>query len=124
MKRFASAIVIFALVIVTCILETLYIHHTFDNTKNTVQALKTKCLNGDDLTDNEFNTLTETWEKQGKCLAIFINREQLSTISDKIHLLKTAYLTDKSEFILLTEEITVLLEEIEKIESINTFGIL
>ena len=124
MKRFLSAIFIFLLVITICLIETIYIKKTFANAKSTVQTLKTKCLNGEFLENNEFEILKETWNNKGKYLAIFINREQLSNLTDKIYLLNAAYNEDTAEFILLAEEITIILEEIEKIESINTFGIL
>ena len=124
MKRLYLAIILFSLVIFTCFIETAYINYTFNDTKNTVSDFKEKCQNGVNVHDYEIDKLNEDWNKKSIYLAIFINREQLSNVSDKISLLKTAYNIDKTEFLLLTEEITSSLEEIQKIENINSFGLL
>ncbi len=124
MKRLIIALVLFVLILLTCIIENKYIEKVFSKTKNTVQTLEQKCLNGEALNNDLFENLKSDWDNSAKTLVIFISRKQISDLTDKISLLKTAYELNKQEFIILSKQITDTIEEIEKLEKINTYGIL
>ena len=124
MKRLIIALVLFVLILLTCIVENKYIEKVFSKTKNTVQTLEQKCLNGEALNDDLFENLNNNWDNSAKTLALFISRKKISDLTDKISLLKTAYKLNKQEFIILSKQITDTIEEIEMLERINTYGIL
>lgn len=124
MKRLIIALVLFVLILLTCIIENKYIDKVFSRTKNTVQTLEQKCLYGEVLNDDLFDNFKNEWDNSAKTLVLFINRQQISDLTDKISLLKTAYKLNKQEFIVISKQITDIIEEIEKLEKINTYGIL
>ncbi len=122
MKRLITALILFILIILLCFAENIYVNRFFTSTKNTVQALEKEYLNGIDI--KQFENLTTRWEQNHLALSLFINRGLLDEVSDKISLLKTTYIHNRDEFPILAEQIILILENIEKTEKINLFGIL
>ncbi len=124
MKRLITASIMFMLVLLLCLFESNYISKIITNTKNTVQALENDCLNGIELSNERIERFSNEWQQKNDIIALFISRDNLSEVTDKIALLKATYDNSPDNFPILTREIILMLENIEKTEKINTFGIL
>ncbi len=123
MKRLITASILFFFVLIFCLSESIFINSFLNETKNTVQYLEEEYLNGADLSIRliDFN---EHWIKNKFVFSLFINKKLLLEISNKIALLNTVYHNNKDEFLSLTTEIVLILDDIQNNERINLFGVL
>ncbi len=90
MKRFVTAIVLFAITIAACVAETIFLENTVnsfsqDITNATREADKENLESAMQLTDN----IVDKWQEEQAFISTFINHDRLEEIGQSIISMKT-----------------------------------
>ncbi len=124
MKRLITASLLFVFICSICLFENFFIEKQFGKASQALTSMKNEYLLGISINQSSFNKLKNDWNENKNLLSAFVNREQINKISDEISLLEFKYKYDTDEFLISAENIIILLDDIKKLEKINTYGLL
>lgn len=105
MKRFVISIILIALCLAVCLIETVYLEKSLNTVSHKIDVLKTKIEENINISTNDTDEVLNYWEKRSDFLMHFIDREQLNSLTKKISELENCNHINKQQLLIVINNI-------------------